>query len=363
MRLGVSIRVVFYRIRNKDSSIQRYQLVSITAMALVPQSTNSRLYKGLKRTTAALTGTLTIALSLFANPALAGDPFRTENPRAIGDRTEAAFKSMFEQGNYVEAAALLQQAETDEPLAYALKASLAYINEDLNGLGQNARLTRETAEQLKATDPLRGHLYTAAGLFLEGAHTFLSDGAVRSTPTVLANLQQVFNQLREAERIDPNDPELNLLKGYMDLILAVNLPFANPDQAIQRLNDYARPSYLAQRGIALGYRDLDQQQQALEAVDRALAETPNNPELFYLKAQILRRMSDDMEGDQQKQLRRQSLVLFRQAWAQRTQLPEPTVEQIDREACRTFQYLRDRDPNVCGDRAINWQREQQASGS
>jgi tetratricopeptide (TPR) repeat protein len=333
-------------------------------MALVPSKpTYPRPLKGLKRVTAALTGTLTIALSLVVNPAFAADPFRTDNPRAIGDQTEAAFRSMFEQGNYTEAAELLQQAEADEPLAYALKASLAYIDEDLNALGQNAKLTRESAERLKEVDPLRGHLYIATGLFLEGAHTFLSEGAVRSTPAVLANLQQVFSNLREAERIDPNDPELNLLKGYMDLILAVNLPFANPEQAIQRLNNYARPTYLAQRGIALGYRDLDQQQQALEAVDRALAETPNNPELFYLKAQILRRMSDDLEGDQQKQLQRQSLVLFRQAWAQRTQLPEPTVEQIDREACRTFQYLRDRDPNVCGDRAINWQREQQAAGN
>lgn len=333
-------------------------------MALVPsKSMYPQSLKGLKRITAALTGTLTIALGVLANPAFAGDPFRVDNPRTIGDQTEAAFKSMFEQGNYVEAAELLQGAESDEPLAYALKASIAYVNEDLGALGENAQLTRESAEQLKETDPLRGHLYIAAGLFLEGAHTFLSEGAVRSTPAVLAKLQQVFSNLREAERIDANDPELNLLKGYMDLILAVNLPFANPEQAIQRLNDHARPTYLAQRGIALGYRDLDQQQRALEAVDRALAEAPNNPELFYLKAQILRRLSDDVEGDEQKQLQRQSLVFFRQAWAQRTQLPESTVEQIDREACRTFQYLRDRDPGACGDRAINWQREQQVSGN
>ncbi|WP_416676306.1 hypothetical protein [Egbenema bharatensis] len=73
-------------------------------------------FKGLKRITAALTGTMTIALGVLANPAFAGDPFRVNNPRTIGNQTEAAFKSMFEQGNYVEAAALLQQAESDEPL-------------------------------------------------------------------------------------------------------------------------------------------------------------------------------------------------------------------------------------------------------
>ena len=54
---------------------------------------------------------------------------------------------------------------------------------------------------------------------------------------------------------------------------------------------------------------------------------------------------------------------FRQAWQLRTQLPENTVEQIDREACRTFQYLRDRDPDACGDsHSIDWQRTEQAGG-
>lgn len=331
-------------------------------MTLAPITTKFQPLKRLKRTTAAVASTLTISLSLLA-PAFAADPFRTNSPREIGDQTEAAFKAMFEQGDYVEAAELLQNAEPNEPLAHALKASLAYVNEDLDAMGSNAQLTRETAEQLVETDPLRGHLYVAAGLFLEGAHSFLTDGAVRSTPVVLGKLQQVFRNLDEAAKIDPNDPELNLLKGYMDLMLSVNLPFANPEQAIQRLETYAGPTYLAQRGIAIAYRDLDQQEQALAAVDRAIQETPNNPELFYLKAQILRRMSDDAEGNAQKQLQRQSLVFFRQAWALQEQLPDITVEQLDREACRTFQQLRERDPNACGDRAINWQREQEAANA
>ena len=319
----------------------------------------------LKRITAIATGTLTItiALGLVSSPARAGDPFRTSNPHNIDDQTEAAFKAMFEQGDYVEAAQLLQTNETNEPLAYALKGSLAYMNGDLDAMGDNAHLTQEKAEQLLPTDPLRGHLYFAAGLFLEGAHAFLTQGAVRSTPSVLGKLQQVFDNLGAAEKIDTNDPELNLLKGYMDLMLATNLPFANPQEAIRRLDTLAAPSYLAQRGIAIGYRDLDQQDQALTAVDRAIQETPNNPELLYLKAQILRRQSDDLEGSDRNRVRRQSMNFFRQAWQLRAQLPDSTVEQIDREACRTYQYIRSRDPDACGDgHAIDWQRTEQAGG-
>ena len=51
-------------------------------------------------------------------------------------------------------------------------------------------------------------------------------------------LQQVFSELDEAESINPSDPELNLIKGYMDLMLAVNLPFSNPEGAISQMSTY-----------------------------------------------------------------------------------------------------------------------------
>lgn len=286
----------------------------------------------LRRITAALTSGVTIALSLWVNPALA-DPFRTSNPRPIGDQTEQAFKVLFEQGNYQQAAELLRTAEPNEPLAYAMKAALAYIDRDWDTMGQNARLTRESAEQLMATDPLRGHLYVAAGQFLEGAHTLSTQGTVRATPAILSKLQQIFDSLKEAEKIDPQDPELNLLKGYMDLMLAVNLPFSNPEQAIERLQNYAAPSYLAQRGIAIAYRDLDKPEQALAAVDSALQQTPNNPELLYLKAQILRKQGNNQE----------SLRFFRQALAKQAQLPQNLAYQIAWEQCRTVNQVRNRD--------------------
>lgn len=296
-----------------------------------------KVFRTVRRLTAVVTSGLTIALSVAVNPALA-DPFRASNPRPIGNQTEQAFKLLFEQGNYQQAAELLRTAEANEPLAYAMKAALAYIDKNWDVMGENARLTRESAEQLVATDPLRGHLYTAAGQFLEGAHTLSTQGTVRATPTILSKLQQVFDSLEEAEKIDPQDPELNLLKGYMDLMLAVNLPFSNPEQAIERLQTYAAPSYLAQRGIAIAYRDLDKPDQALAAVNTALQQTPGNPELLYLKAQILRRQGNEQE----------SLRFFRQALTRQSQLPQNLTYQIAWEQCRTVNQLRNRERD-CSD--------------
>lgn len=288
--------------------------------------TRSRLRHRAKRLVAAATGSLVIGLQLLLSPVLAGDPFRPSGAgsRDIGDRAEAAFKAMFAEGDYARAEALLQEAETNEPMVYAMKASLNYLDEDWDKMGQNATLTRQTAEKLLSTDPLRGHLYTAVGHFIEGAHIFKTEGTVAAMPTVLAKLQQVFDHLERAERIAPNDPELNLVKGYMDLMLAVTLPFSNANDAINRLQTYAAPSYLAQRGIALGYRDLRQPDLAMAAVEKALAETPNNPDLLYLKAQILVRQRKDQE----------SLEFFQRALNQANQLPPSLAGQIAYERCR-----------------------------
>ncbi len=62
---------------------------------------------------------------------------------------------------------------------------------------------------------------------------------------------KVYAYLGKAEAISANDPELNLIRGYMDLMLAVNLPFTSPDQAIERLEKNAAPRYLVDRGIAI----------------------------------------------------------------------------------------------------------------
>ncbi|PZV09695.1 MAG: hypothetical protein DCF32_01695 [Leptolyngbya sp.] len=258
--------------------------------------------------------------------ARAGDPFRPNDPHEIGDKTEAVFNALFYEGNYTEAQSLVGQAiaaEPDEPMNYAIAAALGYLNKDLDKLAEQARLTQQTATALKETDPLRGHLYTAVGIFMEGAHVLQTQGIARGTPSALRLLQRVFSELGAAERIDANDPELSLLKGFMDLLLAVNLPFANPDQAIARLQN-GSPAYLAHRGIALGMRDLGRYDEALAEVDKALTAAPNNPDLIYLKAQIL--------FLQQKY--DASLPLYESALTYADQLPASTVQQIAFEACQ-----------------------------
>jgi tetratricopeptide (TPR) repeat protein len=304
-----------------------------------PQSATS-LRPHRSRWRAWLAGTLTTAvIGLGALPALAGDPFRPNNPHNIGEATEATFKAIFYEGNYTAAQRLANQAitaEPGEPMNYAIAAALDYLNQDLDALLSKAQQTQSAAADLKATDPLRGHLYTAVGLFLEGAHGLQTRGLARGTPTALRMLQQVFAELEAAEAISPNDPELSLLKGFMDLLLAVNLPFANPDQAIGRLRQ-GYPDYLSHRGIAIGLRDLQRYDEALAEVNKALAAAPDNPDLMYLKAQVLFLLQDY----------RGSLPYYAAALTYADQLPASTVWQIRFEECRAQGTT----PEVCSARA------------
>ena len=281
----------------------------------------------LRRLTLALLTTLT--LSLPSSPSWAADPFRSNNPRNIDGNTEAAFKAIFQEGNYPAAQQYLQQAEASnpqEPLVYAMIASLAHTQEDWATLDRYGAKTLETAQQIMGSDPLRGHLYTAAGTFLQGAASLRRGERIG----ILPKLQQVFQSLDQANKIDPQDPELNLLKGYMDLLLAVHLPFSSPDQAIAKLQNYGTPDYLVFRGVAIAYRDLKNYPQALKYVDQALAITSNNPELHYLKAQILfRQGSNDPRA----------LRLFNRAIDKQQQLPISQVAQIVYERCVTENRL------------------------
>ena len=283
----------------------------------------------LKRGCLALVGASTVVtLSLFSSPALAGDPFRPGNAYNIGPNTEAAFEAFFKEGDYVRAQEAIDAAlasESNEPLVYSLAASMAYLDGDFDKMASYADLTKSKAAALLGSSPLRGNLYSAVGLFLEGAHLMSTQGVARSTPTALGMLQQVFSHLDEAEKIDKTDPELNLVQGFMDLMLAVNLPFSNPEDTIERLSQYGSPNYLTYRGIALGYRDLDRNADAMAAVDRALQAAPENPELFYLKAQLQRRQQQTAA----------SLESFDKALGYAAQLPPDIALSIYKERCRT----------------------------
>ncbi|WP_413175587.1 Sll0314/Alr1548 family TPR repeat-containing protein [Anabaena azotica] len=280
-----------------------------------------------------------ITVISLVNPADAGDPFRSSEPHKIGDRTEAAFKAIFQEGNYPAAEDYLKKAisdEPNEPLAYAMQAALAYGNQDLAGLDRYSKKTLEAGQKLIASDPLRGNLYTGVGNFLEGAVILLRDGGVNGVSKALSRLTKVYEYLDKAEEIAANDPELNLIRGYMNLMLAVNLPFTSPDQAIEKLEKNAAPEYLVNRGIALAYRDLKKYSQALDYVNRALKATADNPEIYYLKAQILHEKG---KKEKSQDLIKDAIAHFDKALTKKAQLSASLVKQIEYERNQAMNRL------------------------
>lgn len=274
------------------------------------------------------TQTVTVAATLLwiltVNSAIAADPFRKVDSRPISDSTEAAFEAMFIQGNYKEAASILDQINQDfDPLTYALMASIAYTEEEWEGVKQAADETLLLAETLE-DDPLRQDLYLAIGHFLEGSYLFQVEGPF----SVLKKLQKVFHYLDLAEEHNSEDPELNLIKGYLDLILAVNLPFFDPEHAIARFENYASPNYLVDRGLAIAYRDLEEYQKALTAVENALTITPNNPEVHYLAGQILYKLGEEKQS---QNLAERAVKHFDNAIAHSDQLPDSISKPYQRE--------------------------------
>jgi tetratricopeptide (TPR) repeat protein len=237
-----------------------------------------------------------VLLGSVATPSWAGDPFGRGKP--IGDKTEAVFKAIFEEGNYLKAKELLpaaKQAEPDEPLIHALDASLSFAesqkeNDTTKGNKDEflaaAQRTQASAQKLTKTDEKRGKLYLAVGNFLESAHIIAVKGIVSGTPDALGKLTNAFQYLGEAES---NDPEYSLIKGSMDLMLAVNvnLPLSDANAAVDRVQNQAAPKYVADRVLAWGFRDMNKLDDALKAVNRAIQVTPNNPDLYYLRGQIL----------------------------------------------------------------------------
>ncbi len=263
-----------------------------------------------------------IMLGSIAAPSWAKDPFGRNKP--IGDKTEAVFRAIFDHGDYITAKSLVadaEKAEPDEPLLHALKASLLFAESrkendtskgDTPAFLNAAKRTQETAEKLKKTDAARGNLYLAVGNFLESAHVIAEKGIVGGTPEALSKLTNAFQFLGEAEKADSKDPEFNMLKGAMDLMLAVNvnLPLSDANAAIDRVKQ-SSPDYIANRVLAWGFRDMNKLDDAIKAVDAAIAKTPQNPELHYLKGQILVKQNKKAE----------SVPFFKRALSEPQKLP------------------------------------------
>jgi tetratricopeptide (TPR) repeat protein len=262
--------------------------------------------------------------------AIAADPFRSgQAARSLDTGTAEAFEMLFKTGDYPKARLLLQQARNTttqpDPLTYAMLATFAYLDEDWKTFKTYGTRTRQVAAELSTngTDPLRGNLYQAVGYFLEAAYVVsdAGEGLPGGLPTAFDNVQKVFSHLEKATDINPEDPELNLITGYIELLLANEVALVSPQQAINKLQNYAAPSYLSLRGVALAYRDHGSQEQALAAVNQALEDAPTNPELFYLKAQILRKQGKLAASRQ----------FFDGALAQKDRLPAGLVKQMTRE--------------------------------
>ncbi|MGI0481447.1 Sll0314/Alr1548 family TPR repeat-containing protein [Geminocystis sp. CENA526] len=273
---------------------------------------------------------------LYSCASFAGDPFRTTNPRNISAQTESAFKALFEDGNYPQAKTYLIEAKStsqNDPLLPALRASLAYTEEDWENMEIYTKETLEIARSIGSKDPLRSNLYLAVGNFLDGANEYRKKGALAA----LGKLQLVFDYFDKAEKIDKNDPELNLIKGYLNLMLAVNLPFSSPQQAIDNLKSYASPQYLVNRGIAIAYRDLKEYDLALNYVNKSIESTPLNPELYYLRGQILRKKG---EKENSLPLLEEAVKNFDIALAKVNQLPQQAVQKpLQREKRKTLEQI------------------------
>lgn len=276
------------------------------------------------------------SLILSTSASFAGDPFRTTNPRDISAQTESAFKALFEDGNYPQAKVYLIEAKNsspNDPLLPALRASLAYTEQDWESMETYTAETLDIARSIGSKDPLRSNLYLAVGNFLDGANEYRKKGAL----SALSKLQLVFDYFDKAEKIEKNDPELNLIKGYLNLMLAVNLPFSSPQQAIDNLQTYASPQYLVNRGIAVAYRDLKDYDLALTYVNKSIESTPLNPELYYLKGQILRNKG---EKENSLPLLQEAVKNFDIALAKVNQLPQESVKKpLEREKRKTLEKI------------------------
>ncbi|MEM9538164.1 MAG: Sll0314/Alr1548 family TPR repeat-containing protein [Cyanobacteria bacterium P01_E01_bin.42] len=287
-----------------------------------------------------LSSTVAIAAIGWGAIAFAGDPFERSPEKPIGDATEDVFEAMFKEGDYREAERLIEQAlreDANEPLAHALQAALAYNEGDWETLKVHGEKTTEAAEQLISRDAVRGNLYKGVGLMLEGAYDVLKN---KNYLGAVPKLQRIFQAFDAAQAADPNDPELNLAKGYMELLLAVNLPFSSPDTAIENFQRSAKPSYLVDRGLALAYRDLGRFPEALDRVKQARSQTGDNPEITYLKAQILHELG---KQENQPNTVREAVQLFNEALGEIDQFPNPQANQpqIEREKRIAEEWLQE----------------------
>jgi tetratricopeptide (TPR) repeat protein len=305
-----------------------------------------------------LTQSTTFAPISHFNPtitaAIAGKPAPKPNSNMVfptsgirtkqGANVERAKEAMFRDGDYVKAKQYLNAAlttEPNDPLTYAMNTLYPFSAGDYEKVREYGEKTTKTAEQLMKTNPMRGNLYQGVGLAILGAYEMkkANGGALGA----LSKLQKVFEYMDKAKKIEPNNSELNLIKGYMDLLLAVNVPFADTNQALEQLKN-AEPRYLALRGTYIGHRDLKEYDKASVAINAALKIAPQNPEFTYYKAQLLAIRGREQNNETEL---RESIKLFEVAYQKRGRLLLSTISQILSERCQAKAALTKTSNQIC----------------
>jgi Tfp pilus assembly protein PilF len=259
-------------------------------------------------------GLLVSIILFYTSPALAQDPFRKgPDARPMGPALESAFEDFFRTGEFQKASQKLGKAQAEnpnEPLVYTLQAAIAYLNGQRDKMLEMTQKTREVSQAIESKDAARSHLYRGIAQGLEGSSYYLKDG-LPGIPKALTYVSSMFLEIDKAKQLAPDDPEVNLLVGYINTLLN------KYDDALQEFRK-AGPPYLSYRGQALVYRDTKAYPKAQAMVDKALAAAPQNPDLLYLKGQILALQSKPSEA----------IALFDQALTIGKQLPESTKKQI-----------------------------------
>jgi tetratricopeptide (TPR) repeat protein len=261
-----------------------------------------------------------------------------------GSNIDRAKEAMFRDGDYVKAKEYLDVAlktEPNEPLTYAMSTLYPFSAGNYEKVKEYGDKTVKSAEQLMKANPMRGNLYQGVGLAILGAYEMkkANGGALGA----LSKLQKVFEYMDKAKKLDPNNSELNMLKGYMDLLLAVNVPFSDTSQAIDRLKN-AEPRYLAFRGMYIGYRDLKDYDKATVAINNAIKLAPQNPELLYYKAQLLGIRGREQQDENAL---KESIKLFESAYQKRDKLLLSTIAQILSERCQAKSALTKTNTDAC----------------
>jgi tetratricopeptide (TPR) repeat protein len=268
----------------------------------------------------------------------------TGNKAKPSSNVERAKSAMFRDGDYIKAKQYLDGAlttEPNEPLTYAMSTLYPFSAGDYEKVREYGEKTSKAAEKLMKTNPLRGNLYQGVGLAILGAYELKkSNGGALGA---LSKLQKVFEYMDKAKKIDPNNSELNLIKGYMDLLLAVNVPFSDTNQAIEQLRN-AEPRYLALRGMYIGHRDLKEYDKASVAINAALKIAPQNPELTYYKAQLLAIRGRESKNEVEL---KESIKLFESAYQKRDRLLLSTIAQILSERCQAKAALANVSNETC----------------